>query len=295
MLRSRIAGVGGYVPPHLVRNEDLEGPMEISADAIERRTGIRQRYWADRDPRLATSDLALQASLRALEHAGLPAEALELLIVATLSPDASAPATACFLQEKLGVPGIAAFDVRAQCSGFLYGLELADLYLRAGRHKHVLVVGAELQSKLLDMTPRGRNVTVLFGDGAGAVVLSAAEVADVSRDSRESFLYSTHLHSDGALLGHLLWQHPGSMNPQYVTPNRKSAARSHAPSGHIASAAVARRRGSRGATCTSTCDWSRRYIVVRSGALAVAVHYPGHPRESGLTRSWSGPGAQLWT
>ena len=161
MLRAAIAGVGGYVPPHLVRNEDLEGPMEISADAIARRTGIRQRYWADRDPRLATSDLALQASLRALEHARLPKEALDLVLVATLSPDAAAPATACFLQEKLDLPGIPALDVRAQCSGFLYGLELADLYIRAGHHRNVLLVGAELQSKLLDMTPRGRNVTAV--------------------------------------------------------------------------------------------------------------------------------------
>jgi 3-oxoacyl-[acyl-carrier-protein] synthase-3 len=227
MLRSRIAGVGGYVPPHLVRNEDLEGPMEISAEAIARRTGIRQRYWADRDPRLATSDLALQASLRALEHAELPKEAIELIIVATLSPDAAAPATACFLQEKLDLPGIPAFDVRGQCSGFLYGLEIADLYVRAGQHRHVLLVGAELQSKLLDMTPRGRNVTVLFGDGAGAVVISPAEVADVSRRSRESFVYSTHLHSDGALLGHLLWQHPGSMNRTYVTPELVGSPESH--------------------------------------------------------------------
>src|SRR5262245_57326651 len=180
MLRSRIAGVGGYVPPHLVTNEDLEGPMGISAEAILRRTGIRQRYWADRDPRLATSDLALQAARRALEHARLPPDALEMIIVATLSPDAAAPASACFLQEKLGVPLIPAFDVRGQCSGFLYGLSIADLYIRAGVHRHVLLVGAELQSKLLDMTPRGRNVTVLFGDGAGAVVLSAAEVEDVS-------------------------------------------------------------------------------------------------------------------
>ncbi|MSR62586.1 MAG: ketoacyl-ACP synthase III [Planctomycetes bacterium] len=227
MLRSRIAGVGGYVPPHLVRNEDLEGPMEISAEAITRRTGIRQRYWADRDPRLATSDLALQASLRALEHAQLPKDALDLIVVATLSPDAAAPATACFLQEKLDLPGIPAFDVRAQCSGFLYGLEIADLYIRAGVHKHVLLVGAELQSKLLDMTPRGRNVTVLFGDGAGAVVLSAAEVADTSTRSKESFLYSTHLHSDGALLGHLLWQHPGTMNRKFVTPELVHASESH--------------------------------------------------------------------
>jgi 3-oxoacyl-[acyl-carrier-protein] synthase-3 len=227
MLRSRIAGVGGYVPPHLVRNEDLEGPMEISADAITRRTGIRQRYWADRDPRLSTSDLALPAARLALQHAGLPAEALGMIIFATLSPDAAAPASACFLQEKLGVPGIPAFDVRAQCSGFLYGLSIADLYIRAGVHEHVLLVGAELQSKLLDMTPRGRNVTVLFGDGAGAVVLSAAEVGDLSPRSRESYLLSTHLHSDGALLGHLLWQHPGTMNRKFVTPELVDGPESH--------------------------------------------------------------------
>jgi 3-oxoacyl-[acyl-carrier-protein] synthase-3 len=227
MLRTRISGVGGYVPPHLVTNEDLEGPMEISADAIARRTGIRQRYWADRDPRLATSDLALQASLQALEHAGVPKEALGLILFATLSPDAAAPASACFLQDKLDVPGIPALDLRAQCSGFLYGLEIADLYIRAGVHQHVLLVGAELQSKLLDMTPRGRNVTVLFGDGAGAVVLSAVEVKDPSGRSRESFVRSTQLHSDGSMLGHLLWQHPGSMNRLYVTPELVGTPQSH--------------------------------------------------------------------
>jgi len=227
MLRSRIAGVGGYVPPHLVRNEDLEGPMEISAEAITRRTGIRQRYWADRDPRLSTSDLALEAARGALAHAEVPPEAIGLIIVATLSPDASAPATACFLQEKLDLLGIPAFDVRGQCTGFLYGLQIADLYIRAGIHRHVLLVGAELQSKLLDMTPRGRNVTVLFGDGAGAVVLSATEVADTSPASRESFVHSAQLHSDGSLLGHLLWQHPGSMNRLFVTPELIGGPESH--------------------------------------------------------------------
>jgi 3-oxoacyl-[acyl-carrier-protein] synthase-3 len=218
MLRSRIAGVGGYVPPHLVRNEDLEVEMQISADAIERRTGIRQRYWADHDPALATSDLAFVAAQRALEHAAVPKEAIGLILVATLSPDAMAPSTACFLQAKLDLPGIPAFDLRAQCSGFLYGLELADLYIRAGMHRHVLLVCAELQSKLLDRTPRGRNVTVLFGDGAGAVVVSATEVGDSSVRGGASLVHSTHLHSDGAMLGHLLWQHPGTMNPRFVTP-----------------------------------------------------------------------------
>ncbi|MEQ1893433.1 MAG: ketoacyl-ACP synthase III, partial [Planctomycetota bacterium] len=201
MLRSKIAGVGGYVPPHLVRNEDLEQEMQISADAIERRTGIRQRYWADHDPMLATSDLALVAAQRALEHAGVPKEAIGLILVATLSPDAMAPSTACFLQKKLDVPMIPAFDLRAQCSGFLYGLELADRSIRAGVHRHVLLVCAELQSKLLDRTPRGRNVTVLFGDGAGAVVVSATEVEDARARGPESLVHSTHLHSDGSMLG----------------------------------------------------------------------------------------------
>jgi 3-oxoacyl-[acyl-carrier-protein] synthase-3 len=227
MLRTRIAGVGGYVPPHLVTNEDLEGPMEISAEAIARRTGIRQRYWADRDPRLTTSDLAAAAARAALEHAGLPKEALGLLIVATLSPDAAAPASACFLQQKLEAPGIPAFDVRGQCTGFLYGLQMADAYIRCGMYEHVLLVGAELQSKLLDMTPRGRNVTVLFGDGAGAVVLSATRVQNGSGRSSESFVRSTQLHADGSLLGHLLWQHPGSMNRLYVTPELVGAGESY--------------------------------------------------------------------
>ncbi len=227
MLRARIAGLGGYVPPHLVTNAELEGPMEISAEAIERRTGIRQRYWADRNPKLATSDLAAEAARRALADAGLQASALDMLVCATLSPDAQAPATACFLQEKLGCLGIPAFDVRAQCSGFLYGLSLADLHVRAGAARHVLLVGADLQSKLLDMSPRGRNVTVLFGDGAGAVVVSAAEVRDASARSQESLIHSTHLHSDGSLLGHLLWQHPGTMNRLFMTPELVGEPASH--------------------------------------------------------------------
>lgn len=216
-LRSRITGIGGYVPPHLVKNEELEEPMDISARTIERRTGIRQRYWADRDPSLSTSDLALEAAKLALTDAGIAKEELDMIIVATLSPDAAAPGTGCFLQKKLGVSGIPAFDLREQCSGFLYGMSLADLYIRAGQCKHVLLVGAELQSKLLDMTPRGRNVTVLFGDGAGAAVISATEVEDDSSASKESFILSTHLHSDGGLLGHLLWAHPGTANPQFLT------------------------------------------------------------------------------
>ncbi len=216
MLRSRIAGLGSYLPPHCVTNEELEEPMEISARSIERKTGIRQRYWADDDETVATSDLALVAAERALADAGLAKGDLDMIVFATLSPDAAAPGSGCFLQKKLDVPGIPTLDVRAQCSGFLYGMSLADLYIRAGECRNVLLVGADVQSKLLDRSPRGRNVTVLFGDGAGAVVLTAADVDDVSKSSQESFVLSTHLHSDGGLLGHLLWQHPGSMNPSFV-------------------------------------------------------------------------------
>jgi 3-oxoacyl-[acyl-carrier-protein] synthase-3 len=227
MLRSRIAGIGGYVPPHLVTNEELEGPLEIQARSIVRKTGIRQRYWADRDPSLTTSDLAFEASKIALDSAGLEKDALDMIVFATLSPDAAAPGSGCFLQKKLDIPGIPAFDVRQQCSGFLYGLSLADLYIRAGQCQNILLVGAELQSKLLDMSPRGRGVTTLFGDGAGAVVVQATQVEDASSASRESFIYSTHLHSDGGFLDRLLWQHPGAMNRQFITPELVGEPESH--------------------------------------------------------------------
>jgi len=227
MLRSRLAGIGGYVPPHLVTNEELEEPMEIQSRSIVRKTGIRQRYWADRDPSLSTSDLAFEASKIALDRAGLSKDELDMIVFATLSPDAAAPGSGCFLQAKLDVPGIPAFDVRQQCSGFLYGLSLADLYIRAGQCRNILLVGAELQSKLLDMSPRGRGVTVLFGDGAGAVVVQATDVEDVSTSSGESFLYSTHLYSDGGYLDRLLWQHPGAMNRQFITPELVTEPESH--------------------------------------------------------------------
>ena len=214
MRRTRFAAVGSYVPPNAVTNLDLEEPLDITARSIERRTGIRQRHW-NRDPKLATSDLALEATHAALGAAGLSKEDIGLIVFATLSPDAAAPGSGCFLQKKLDLPGIPTVDVRQQCSGFLYGLSIADLYIRAGEHEHVLLVGAEMQSKLLDMTPRGRKVTTIFGDGAGAAILSATEVDD---PERESCVLSTHLHSDGCRLDHLLWQHPGTMNEAVLEP-----------------------------------------------------------------------------
>jgi len=217
MLRSKFTGIGSYVPPRVVTNDDLEEPLEISARSIERRTGILKRYWND-DPAVSTSDLAYEASKDALAMAGLDTSDVDMIVFATLSPDAAAPGSGCFLQRKLDLPGIPTVDVRQQCSGFLYGLSIADLYIRAGEARNVLLVGAEMQSKLLDMTPRGRKVTTLFGDGAGAAILSATEVEDESDASQESFVLSTHLHSDGTRLGHLLWQHPGAMNDSFLDP-----------------------------------------------------------------------------
>ena len=226
MLRSKFTGVGAYVPPNAVSNDDLEEPLHISARSIERRTGILNRYWND-DPAVSTSDLAHQASLAALEMAGLAPSDLDMIVFATLSPDAAAPGSGCFLQRLLDLPGIPTVDVRQQCSGFLYGLSLADLYIRSGQARHILLVGAEMQSKLLDMTPRGRKVTTLFGDGAGATILSATEVEDDSDSSSESFVLSTHLHSDGTRLGHLLWQHPGTMNDAFLDPSLTDELASH--------------------------------------------------------------------
>jgi len=217
MLRSKFTGVGMYVPPNAVTNADLEEPLDISARSIERRTGILKRYWND-DPSVGTSDLALHASNDALRMAGLEKHDIDMIVFSTLSPDAAAPGSGCFLQKKLDLPDIPTVDVRQQCSGFLYGLSIADLYIRDGQAQNILLVGAEMQSKLLDMTPRGRKVTTLFGDGAGAVILSATEVEDDSDASSESFVLSTHLHSDGTRLDHLLWQHPGTMNDTFIDP-----------------------------------------------------------------------------
>jgi 3-oxoacyl-[acyl-carrier-protein] synthase-3 len=226
MLRSRITGVGHHVPPRAVTNADLEEPLHISARSIERRTGILKRYWND-DPDLGTSDLAVEATRKALASAGLVPDDVDMIVFATLSPDAAAPGSGCFLQSKLRLPGIPTIDVRQQCSGFLYGLSIADLYVRAGQCRNVLLVGAEMQSKLLDMTPRGRKVTTLFGDGAGAAIVSAADVEDDSDASRESFVLSVHLHSDGTHGDHLLWQHPGTMNATFLDPTLLDEPESH--------------------------------------------------------------------
>jgi 3-oxoacyl-[acyl-carrier-protein] synthase-3 len=186
-VRSKISGTGGYAPKRVVTNRDLEKMVDTSSQWILDRTGIRERRIADEKE--ATSDLAVEASRQALEAAGLPAKELDLLIIATCTPDMFLPSTACFVQDRLGARKAVAFDVSAACSGFLYALSIADQYLSNGTFKTALIVGAEVMSRITDWSDR--TTCILFGDGAGAVVLEA-----------QKSLYgvlSTHLYSDGRL------------------------------------------------------------------------------------------------
>ena len=169
MIYSRITGTGSYLPARVMTNQEFAARLDTSDAWIRSRTGIVQRHIAESSQ--GSSDLALHASVKALEAAGTKPADVDLIIVATSTPDYVFPSTACLLQAKLGVKGCAAFDVQAVCSGFVYGLATADSFIKAGGHKKALVVGAEVFSRILDWNDRG--TCVLFGDGAGAVVLSA--------------------------------------------------------------------------------------------------------------------------
>jgi len=182
---SRIAGTGSYLPKKILTNLDLERTVDTSDEWIFTRTGIRQRHIAADDE--TTSDLALNAARRAIEAAGITPQDIGLIVVATTTPDMVFPSTACILQSKLGIKGGPAFDVQAVCSGFVYGLTIADQFIKSGQYGHALVVGAEIYSRILDWNDRG--TCVLFGDGAGAVVL---------KKSTEPGILSCHLHADGS-------------------------------------------------------------------------------------------------
>ena len=171
MIYSRIVGTGSYLPPRVMTNHDFAARLETSDAWIRERTGIVERHIAESSQ--TSSDLALEAARQALKAADVKAEAIDLIVVATSTPDYVFPSTACLLQAKLGVKGSAAFDVQAVCSGFVYGLATADNFIRTGQYKRALVVGAEVFSRILDWNDRG--TCVLFGDGAGAVVLAAGD------------------------------------------------------------------------------------------------------------------------
>ncbi|MEE8219321.1 MAG: beta-ketoacyl-ACP synthase III [bacterium] len=197
-----IIGTGSYVPKRVLTNFDLEQMVDTSDEWILSRTGIRERCLADKDE--AASDMAYQASLVALDDAKVPPGEVDLLVVATVTPDTPFPSTACHLQRHLGASRAAAFDIGAACTGFVYGLSVAEQYLRTGRYRTILVVGVEVLSRIIDWTDR--NTCVLFGDGAGAAVLQASE--DTSRG-----LLATFLHADGGMADHLIMYGGGSRHP----------------------------------------------------------------------------------
>ena len=184
-IHSRIAGTGSYLPEKVVTNDDLAKVVDTSDEWIHSRTGIRQRHVAADGQ--TTSDMSYQAALKAIEAAGIDVAEIDLIVVGTTTPDYVFPSTACLIQQKLGISGCAAFDVNAACSGFVFALSVADQFIRSGTARTALVVGAETLTRMVDWTDR--TTCVLFGDGAGAVVLKA--------DSQTGIL-STHLHADGA-------------------------------------------------------------------------------------------------
>lgn len=201
MIRARITGTGGYAPERVVTNDELARKIDTTDEWITTRTGIRARHIARDDEQ--TSDMARAAAERALAMAGITAAELDLIVVGTISGDMPMPACAAFLQHKLGAR-CPAFDVSAACAGSIYGLSIADKFIRTGAAKHVLVVGVELLSRLLDW--EDRNTCVLFGDAAGAMIVSAS-------DTPERGILATHLHTDGSLTGILNIPGGGSINP----------------------------------------------------------------------------------
>ncbi|MDD4974234.1 MAG: ketoacyl-ACP synthase III [Bacteriovorax sp.] len=202
---SEIIGVGSFVPPKVFTNFDLEKILDTTDEWIQQRTGIVERHWVD--PETSNSDLGLEASLRAISNAGIDKKDIDMIIYATLTPDHEFPGTGCFLQAKLDVPEIAVLDIRQQCTGFIYALSIADKFILSGSHKNILIVGSEVHSKGLDLTPNGRNVSVLFGDGAGAVIVSRKELADPKKDSH---VIATQLFADGAFAKELWIPAPGA-------------------------------------------------------------------------------------
>jgi len=188
MTRARILSVGRYLPERRVTNFDLANMFETSDEWIQQRTGIVERRYADEG--VFCSDLALEASKDCLKNAGMKPQDIDFIVFATLSPDHHFPGTGVYLQRKLGITDIGCLDVRNQCTGFIYSLAVADAFVRMGMYKRILVVGSEVHSSALNYTKEGRDVAVLFGDGAGAVLVGPSD--DPSRG-----ILSSHLHADG--------------------------------------------------------------------------------------------------
>ncbi|MFP6904300.1 MAG: beta-ketoacyl-ACP synthase III [Verrucomicrobiota bacterium] len=207
-MRSRILGLGTYVPDRVVTNDDLTQYMETSHEWIVERTGIEQRHWVSEGQ--TGADLAEQACRRACANADVALADIDLLIYATLSPDHDFPGTGVFAQRQLGLDTIAVLDIRQQCSGFIYGLSIADAFIKAGTYTRVLLVGSEVHSNAMDISTRGRDIATLFGDGAGAALLGPS-------DEPGCGVLSCHLHADGREAEILWMEKPGCMYQPRIT------------------------------------------------------------------------------
>ena len=214
-MRARILGTGHYLPERIVTNDELSQLMDTSDEWIRQRTGIQERRFVDfeKDP-MGSSELGTRAAKEALENAGITKDDVDLIIYATLSPDKHFPGDGVLVQAKLDIPpGVPALDIRNQCSGFIYGLSVADAFIQAGTYKNILLVGAEVHSTGLDFSDRGRDVSVIFGDGAAAVVLGPS-------DDEDSGVLSVHLHADGRHADVLQIPYPSSAEMPRATPEK---------------------------------------------------------------------------
>ena len=214
MCNSKITGLGYYLPENVVTNDDLSKFMETTDEWIQERTGIKERRWIDPKSGDTTSNMGVKASKIAIERAGLNKEDIDFIIFATLSPDMYFPGGGVRVQDMLGIPTIGALDIRNQCSGFIYSLSVADQFIKTGMYKNILVIGSENHSGGLEKSTRGRGVTVIFGDGAGAAVVSRC-------NEKDKGILSSHLHSEGKHARELMLDGPntGRWVPEIIAEN----------------------------------------------------------------------------
>lgn len=210
MYSTQIIGIGHYVPETIITNADLEKYMDTSDAWITERTGIKERRFFT-EGKDTTAKMGVKAAEMAIHRAGIDKMDIDLIIFATLSPDYYFPGSGVLLQREMGLRQIGALDIRTQCSGFIYGLSIADQFIKTGKYKTILLVGSETQSNFIELSNRGRSMAVIFGDGAGAVVLQRSEQAHQG-------ILSTHLHADGTYAEELMCQHPGTQRKQRITP-----------------------------------------------------------------------------
>jgi 3-oxoacyl-[acyl-carrier-protein] synthase III len=209
MMKTKIAGIGKYLPPRVVKNEELAKIMDTTDEWIQERTGIKERRYAEKHVD-TTASIGAKAGLQAIERAGISKDDVDFIIFATLSPDYYFPGSGVLVQRLLGITHreVGCLDIRNQCSGFVYAISIADQFIKSGMYKNILVIGAELHSTGLDFTDKGRNVAVIFGDGAGAVLLQAT-------NEENQGILTTHLHADGTFAEELSMISPGTHSGVY--------------------------------------------------------------------------------